>query len=623
MKSDLVKDQAGYTLLLVMLAMVGMGGVVAVGFVQEARQEAVAQRYEHNQRVLKEAKQALLMYAYNYPQFLLEGPGRLPCPDTDNDGLPGVPGPLTIPICESVGRLPWGEPNLEFYDARDASNENLWYAVSNQFYNLGGGPVINSNSAGTITLFDQSGGIINDGTGLGAYPGIAAVIIAPGPSTNRDEDDNGSYEYTQIRGTVPQRNDPRNYLDTFPGGFDNSVFINAANNSADGFSLGPIYDPVVNDYVLNDQMIVITTEEVIAMAQKSVLDTYQDSINTYLNNTAGIYPWLDDFATVPDLLTSFDGDFNIFKGRVPAVFSSYFTGDAVDAYPSGTKIRLEMPASAPAPGGVIIHTPPPAWADVSFIAGGDLVTSLNSLVTVTRYFWDGHPTQANTLPMDGVWEMCPVVTNDEEDCNLDNLGTYIGGAASAIWTQVYKLTITLNSGAGALQFSNAQLIPPAPHAYIPATNAEHAYVFGNYSDGATSISIDWEFDLNFQGGFLIQAFGNLTDAAVGVVYYPELPDWALDDQWHHSVQMAIAEDYKPDGNNTDCNVNGCLTVANLGGVNNDKISLLVIADQIDNLADDNAPGFLDDLTLQFEAENDTTNLIYDRRAGNDSVLVLQ
>ena len=64
-------------------------------------------------------------------------------------------------------------------------------------------------------------------------------------------------------------------------------------------------------------------------------------------------------------------------------------------------------------------------------------------------------------------------------------------------------------------------------------------------------------------------------------------------------------------------------MANLGGVNNDKISLLVIADQIDNLADNGAAGFLDDLTAQFEAENDTTNLIYDRRAGNDAVLVLQ
>ena len=144
--------QRGYALLLMLLLLMGAGGAVLAGFTQQARQEAEAQRYAHNQRVLREAKQALLMYAYNYPEFNNEGPGRLPCPDTDNDvnGLPGDGGPLTIAICTSVGRLPWGDPDLGFFDARDASGERLWYAVSDSFYNLGGGPVINSDSTGSI-----------------------------------------------------------------------------------------------------------------------------------------------------------------------------------------------------------------------------------------------------------------------------------------------------------------------------------------------------------------------------------------------------------------------------------------------------------------------------------------
>ena len=625
--------QSGYMLVLFLLVLMTIGGVVIAGYTQEARQDSEQSRYEHNQRLLEEAKQALLMYAYNYPiDNPGRGPGRLPCPDTDVV-IDAIPNP--VPDCIDggvavVGRLPNLDPDLNLYSnlttrRTDASGEDLWYAVSPAFANLKAGlDVINSNSAGTITLFDQSGNIVFDGA---AGNGIAAVIIAPGPITRRDEDDNGSYEFTQLRGTPGQRNDPRNYLDTAPGGFDNRQFNNGGNNNIDGFILGPIFDPNVSDWMLNDQMIVITADEVIAMARQSVLDTYQDAINSYLNNTGGIYPWLDDFATiatVPDLLTNFDADFNIFKGRVPAVFSSYFTGDAVDAYASGTKIRLELPVSAPAPGGVIIHTPPPALTDVSFDASGDLVTSLNSPFTVTRYFWDGHPTQADTLPMDGVWEMCPVVTNDEEDCNQDDFGGYIGGSASDVWLQIYKVTITLNSGAGTLEFPDTELISAGPHAYIPATGTEQAYVFGNYRDSvSTNITISWEFDSDFWSNFDNLAFGNLNEAAVGVVYYPELPAWALSDQWHHSVQMAIAEDYKPDGNNADCTVNGCLTVANLGGVNNDKISLLVIADQIDNLADNGAAGFLDDLTAQFEAENDTTNLIYDRRAGNDAVLVLQ
>ena len=81
---------SGYALILMVLALMGIGGVVLAGFTQGVKQQSEHERYLHNQRVLKEAKQALLQYAYNYPQLgpgQNDGPGRLPCPDTDNDGL--------------------------------------------------------------------------------------------------------------------------------------------------------------------------------------------------------------------------------------------------------------------------------------------------------------------------------------------------------------------------------------------------------------------------------------------------------------------------------------------------------------------------------------------------------
>jgi len=166
--------QGGYVLLLTLLSFMVIGGVVAANFTQEARKGVETSRYEHNQRVLQEAKQALLQYTYNYPQFNLEGPGRLPCPDVDNDGLPGQVGPpaLTLAICQSVGRFPWADANLDFYDARDADNERLWYAVSSNFYNIGGGPIVNSNSAGSITIFSQGGDVLYDGTVNGIAAGL-------------------------------------------------------------------------------------------------------------------------------------------------------------------------------------------------------------------------------------------------------------------------------------------------------------------------------------------------------------------------------------------------------------------------------------------------------------------
>lgn len=643
MKSRMVKNQAGYAILVMVLVLMGMGGVVLAGFSHDARQETYAQRYAHNERVLQEAKQALLMYAYNYPQFNSEGPGRLPCPDTDNDGNAGddILGPpwVNLAICTSVGRFPWNHPNMDFYDARDASGERLWYAVSNQFYNLGGGPVVNSNSAGSITIQDQNGSLIYDGT----VAGVAAVIIAPGPAITRDENDDGIYEYTQVRGTAAEQIDPRNYLDTF-NAFDHSVFTNLESNTDDdGFIVGQVVErdpasPAVNTIVVNDQLIVVTTEEVIAMAEKATLQTYRDAISDYLTNTGDTYPWLDSFVT--NDLTEFDADIGSIRGRVPAVFNNYFAGAGEDIpfYTSTTKLLIEPEPGARNPGDLIEFTPPQAFVDVSFDAGGNLLTSINAPYAATLYFWDGHDgitgggVEHPNSPRDDVWELCTgsasVATGfQEDDCNRKTDGTFKTAAdpspaTSDVWLAVYKVTISLN-GAGRYTLPFADIVAPGPSDFRAATGGENAYVFGRFDDAGGAFAISYEFDNDFQAGFDILASDTVDELAAGVVYYPELPAWAFSNDWHHSIQMAIAEDYKPDGNNTDCTVTGCLVVNNLGGVNNDKVSLLVIAGEIDNLVDDGAAGFLDDLTAQFEAENDTSNITYDRRAGNDSVLVMQ
>ena len=105
--------QSGYMLVLFLLVLMTIGGVVIAGYTQEARQDSEQSRYEHNQRLLEEAKQALLMYAYNYPiDNPGRGPGRLPCPDTDVV-IDAIPNP--VPDCIDggvavVGRLPNLDP---------------------------------------------------------------------------------------------------------------------------------------------------------------------------------------------------------------------------------------------------------------------------------------------------------------------------------------------------------------------------------------------------------------------------------------------------------------------------------------------------------------------------------
>ena len=82
MKSGNLKYQNGFALLIFLVLMMAIGGFVLVGYGQGVLKSVEAKQFEHNKRVLAEAKRALLLYAYNYPDFNAQGPGRLPCPDT-------------------------------------------------------------------------------------------------------------------------------------------------------------------------------------------------------------------------------------------------------------------------------------------------------------------------------------------------------------------------------------------------------------------------------------------------------------------------------------------------------------------------------------------------------------
>ena len=254
-----LKNQAGFVLLLTLIGIMGLAGVVVVGFTQEARQRVEQDRFLHNQRVLAEAKDALLMYAYQYAvNNPGRGPGRLPCPDTSNSNTPNPTFDCVIGT-GVVGRFPWNAGGMNFHEVKDASGEKLWYAVSENFANTRSVPandVVNSDTTGTITIHDQTGAIRHDNS-LGE---IAAVIIAPGPEIDR----NG---VTQNR--AADINDPANFLDLF-GAFDNSDFVNTI-PTANGFIIGPIVG-TNGDVIVNDQMILITAEEVTAMAEKAVLE---------------------------------------------------------------------------------------------------------------------------------------------------------------------------------------------------------------------------------------------------------------------------------------------------------------------------------------------------------------
>jgi hypothetical protein len=658
-------NQSGFSLLILLLALMGLGGFALANYSKDLYKQVEKSRYEHNKDVLKKAKNALLMYAYRYPQFNKEGPGRLPCPDTV--GLDGV-GDTS---CNIVGRFPWNHSNMNFYEVKDFSGEHLWYAVSNRFFNSGGGPIINSDKVGSISIFDQSGGLIYDGSATG----VAAVIIAPGEVIKRDENNDGKYEYAQERGTNAEKLDPRNYLDTYylasSKVFDNSKFTNASSAIVDGFIKGPVVDtwsndpppaPVIETNILavNDQIVVITTDELIAQAEKGTLDVYKQSINAYLANTGNVYPWLFDY-NVADLDTYSaaaangtlypDGALtNI--GRIPSIFAEYFAVNDSEKFDSEVLIGVKKSFSIAAVTYTLdlSVTSSSAMIDVEFQDDGvgpndDVIFSAKKngglLHTKELYFYDST----------GNWLPCAPPADQISDCNMTALGVFTTGPnAFASTILIVGVSVDFSNNIDIKLGTN-----PAPTlAYVaPTAGFNHArvnaaflpaaisnitelpsnvyYRIGSYPVGGSAFvesnsgSQSLLDNSDFAGpGITNQSTGNVT---IGVRYYPVLPSWAKSNNWHRSIMMAIAPDYLPNGSGTnDCLTNTpCLTVSDIGGIKNDKGYLLTIAGSVAALVDDDSPqdGFTDDLQKIFDPENADLDTVFLRRQGDDTVLVVQ
>ena len=644
------RRQDGYTLILLLLVLMGIGGVVASGYTQDAKQAVEKEKMLHNKRVLAEAKRALLQYAYNYPVISgnIQGPGRLPCVDVDNDGSADT----AFGTCDSLGRLPWNEAAMSLYDIRDADGQRLWYAVSTNFAtNVPGGNTVNSDplvTFGTITVRDQMTNIIYDGSTGG---GVAAVIIAPGPETARNgvpQDrgvGNGDDPFDATADTDPGIVNAANYLDAYFGIEDNSTFGQSTTN---GFILGRVDELGQSSVLVNDQIAIITAEEMIEVAEKAALQAYQEALNDYNDLMtllgADTYPWLDSYATTN--LATYEGEIGTRLGRVPSMFGNYF----VNTNPGDTEaIRapLVMNLDIDDDGDTVIdfsltETIPVSGApDIFFRQNGNLVASFNSGYTFVRYFWDGHDTNTDPQsPVDGVWEPCPVVgTPDEEDCNRDTSGNFCGMGCvipgeSDVWLKVRRVTVTLANAINPFEFPFGDLLG-TPLAYTVPDAANHATVSGDYNNSTGYLSMTWVQDDDFKSSFTEFPAGNngtfafnvgVDTLTVTLDFYPSLPPWATaaNDGWHDTIQFVYAQGFQP-GGAADC-VPGsdCIEVQNFVGIDDDKVAVLTLAGEHD-LVDDDADGYLDELDDIFDSENDDADDRFDFRAagGNDRILVIR
>lgn len=210
--------------------------------------------------IMAEAKEALIGYAASSAT----SPGRLPCPDMNNDGVAEAPDSSGCPS-GNVGRLPWRTLGLR--DLRDASGERLWYAPSPVFTRNSSACCFDNDTKGDLTVYrDKATTVITSEA--------VAIIFAPGPALPGQLRDAGG------------ANNPVNYLDVTDGVNNASLpaFISAQNS--DRLPQSPPPSP------FNDRLIVIDTANLWTAVEMRIAREMIALLSAYRAASAcNCYPW--------------------------------------------------------------------------------------------------------------------------------------------------------------------------------------------------------------------------------------------------------------------------------------------------------------------------------------------
>lgn len=264
--------QHGVALLILMLILVISSSIFLFSIIS-----GNSEKFEHDKKTslaLAEAKNALLSYAVSV-NLIHSGcgsscprPGDLPCPDTNNDGVAEVScgnAAGTTGQSSRIGRLPWKTLGLE--DLRDGNGDRLWYAVSNRFKQNTRALPLNSDTAGTISIMDSSGNLLQDAT---SGSGVVAVVISVGVPIVRQD------TTVQSR-TLANENNAVHYLDNALGE-DNANFIDGGTN---GFIKGVI-KAATGEAILNDQIISVSQSDMMNAIEPLVAAEAVNAVSTYL-----------------------------------------------------------------------------------------------------------------------------------------------------------------------------------------------------------------------------------------------------------------------------------------------------------------------------------------------------
>lgn len=244
------KQRGAALLVMLVIMIIGVAAILVSSLNGSSLQIA---RDKTTAAALAQAKEALIGRAVAD----LTSPGSLPCPDTNDDGSAEL---LSGNDCPSyIGRLPW--KTLGLPDLRDGSGERLWYALSPNFRDDNSNP-INSNSVGTLVVYD------NSGVTLLTPPSSEAIAIVFAP---------GDIVASQQRDAANQ-NSPQNYLDLGPNSRNNAI------------AAGPFIAADKTNF-FNDRLMIIRTGDLIPTVEMRIAREAKSCLDNYAVSSAGKYPW--------------------------------------------------------------------------------------------------------------------------------------------------------------------------------------------------------------------------------------------------------------------------------------------------------------------------------------------
>lgn len=564
-------------------------------YAQSARMASpTAARDVRTARSLAAAKTALIARAATAtaPGAREIAPGHLPFPDRNRDGnYDGRGDCVTFGLNDShlLGRLPRAgdaspcPPIGLGVAAADAAGEPLWYAVSRNLVTRGSPVPVNPRilepgvaSYPWLVVRDAQGRVVEDPRSR-APLAIAAVILAPG----------AALEGQDRRGPAPAA---KHFLDRITIGgavyddADSDGCRDAASPPCFGSSSGEefvIHPGVPAAEGFNDRLVYLGAGELLRALERRVLGEVAIALNRY-RDAYGTYPWLSPFADPRAATFDSDGarrgllalhqEHEWFATRFDAAW------DLVDRSPS-TSARHSGDAS--------------------------LVPRLSDLLS-------------GSIRIGRASGRCMWSESTRGDCRGSHVssGHYRADLGRNV-TRTVEVAIAVEDDTPSVtpptstdvrRRSLAARPVPAPGAWTIRVTDDDGAQWGQRVlriDGDTAGTLALA-GIRYE---LSVVYDDIADDR------DELPEWLVDNDWHHFIYVALSQDAAPGGDSDgdgDCStpVNTCLSLKVAGRIIRSDIRALLVssgiarASQDRSIGDCDADGLYDDfLCAYFEGDN--------------------